>query len=74
MQDVDELILLCVSVSKGRNCIGGKPCKVYAKVGETKNVTKLALLSAYHPRCKRLRIDGGPASGWDFSGRDGNWI
>lgn len=45
-QDVDELVLLAVGVTKGRNCIGSQAREVYAKVRQAEKIAQSALLPA----------------------------
>jgi hypothetical protein len=73
VEDVDKLVLLGVSMTKGRNCVRSQAGEVYAKVFETKLITQLALFSPDHTRCKRLRIDRRFASGRNFGCCDGDW-
>ena len=73
LENVDELVLPGVGVTKGRNCTGSQAREIHAKVCEAEKIAKLAFLSAHHTRRKRLRIYGGLASGRHFGSGDGDW-
>lgn len=72
-QDVDELVLPAVSVTKGRHRIGSQAREVYAEVREAKKIPKWAFLPAGHARCKRFGVGGRLASDGYFGGTDRDW-
>ena len=49
-ENVDELVLPGVGMTKGRNCTGSQAREIHAKVCEAEKIAKLALLSAHHTR------------------------
>src|SRR5262245_966417 len=71
LENVDELVLLRVSVSKRGNGAWCKTRKVDAKVRQTKHIAQRALLSALHAGCKGLRIVGWLGPGRHVGGGDG---
>src|ERR1041385_7595673 len=74
LQDVNELVLLRVSVAQRRHRAGCKLRQVYSEVCETKQVTQWLFSPSRHPRRKRLGIVRRLCSSRCFICADGNMI